>query len=206
VSIRLAGDFAQRYHNAGISIGSWNRGQSFPHPATIPIRAETNVSGFKMARRKQRQLCLPSPPTWGGARDGAGRRPRAGRPSMPHDRRPAHDPHLPVQVTMRCRPGIPSLRSPFVFAATKNAIASSSHLDFRVLHCSVQQDHLHLIVEADTHVALQRRIKGLAVRITLAVNRATHRRGRLWSDRYHTRALTTPREVRTSLVYVLQNF
>ncbi|HYC21767.1 MAG TPA: hypothetical protein VEI94_03640, partial [Candidatus Bathyarchaeia archaeon] len=32
------------------------------------------------------------------------------------------------------------------------------------------------------------------------------RHGSVWGDRYHVRALRTPREVRNALVYVLQNF
>src|SRR5438093_1385163 len=32
------------------------------------------------------------------------------------------------------------------------------------------------------------------------------RRGRVWDDRYHARALTTPREVHNALAYVLLNF
>lgn len=35
--------------------------------------------------------------------------------------------------------------------------------------------------------------------------RALERRGRVFADRYHARALTSPREVRHALVYVLQN-
>jgi hypothetical protein len=38
------------------------------------------------------------------------------------------------------------------------------------------------------------------------INGALGRHGRVWSDRYHARALATPREVRNALVYVLQNF
>jgi hypothetical protein len=38
------------------------------------------------------------------------------------------------------------------------------------------------------------------------VNRALGRRGRVFGDRYHARALTTPRAVRHALVYVLMNF
>jgi hypothetical protein len=44
------------------------------------------------------------------------------------------------------------------------------------------------------------------VRTARAINRALGRRGRVWSDRYHTRALGTPREVRSALAYVLLNF
>jgi putative transposase len=64
---------------------------------------------------------------------------------------------------------------------------------------------VHLIVEANA-AALAPGARGLAIRIALAVNRALGRRGRVWGDRYHTRALRTPREVRHGLVYVLMNF
>jgi hypothetical protein len=49
-------------------------------------------------------------------------------------------------------------------------------------------------------------VKGLAVRTAHAVNRALGRRGQVWGDRYHTRPLASPTEVRRGLVYVLMNF
>jgi hypothetical protein len=47
---------------------------------------------------------------------------------------------------------------------------------------------------------------GLAIRLALAVNRALGRKGQVVGDRYHARALTTPRQMRISMVYVLLNF
>jgi hypothetical protein len=48
---------------------------------------------------------------------------------------------------------------------------------------------------------------GLAIRLALAVNRALGRRkGKVVGDRYHVRPLTTPRQMRASMVYVLLNF
>jgi hypothetical protein len=85
-------------------------------------------------------------------------------------------------------------------------LAAASGETFRLLHYSVQADHIHLLAEADGHVALVRGIQGLAVRVAKAVNRALRRRGRVWGDRYHARVLHTPREVRSALVYVLQNW
>jgi hypothetical protein len=70
----------------------------------------------------------------------------------------------------------------------------------------VQRDHLHLIVEAEDGRALSRGIQGLAIRLAKALNRVLCRRGRVWGDRDHVRALSTPREVRKALVYVLQNW
>jgi REP-associated tyrosine transposase len=70
----------------------------------------------------------------------------------------------------------------------------------------VQADHVHLVVEADDRVALSHGASGLAIRLARTVNRLLRRRGRVWGDRYHARALATPREVRHALVYVLMNW
>jgi len=77
---------------------------------------------------------------------------------------------------------------------------------FRVVHFSVQGDHVHTIVEASDTTALSRGISGLLIRAARALNRALRRRGRVWSGRFHARALATPRETRTAIVYVLQNW
>jgi hypothetical protein len=45
----------------------------------------------------------------------------------------------------------------------------------------------------------------LAIRLAKAINRTLARAGRVWADRYHSRALRTPHEVRNGLVYVLLN-
>ncbi len=61
--------------------------------------------------------------------------------------------------------------------------------------------------EAHPVHATLRTLPGLPnLRLARAVNRAAGRSGRVWADRYHTRALTTPREVRNALVYVLTNY
>ena len=60
-------------------------------------------------------------------------------------------------------------------------------------------------MEADSREALIRGVQGLAIRTARAVNRTLGRAGRVWADRYHSRALGTPREVRNALVYVLNN-
>jgi hypothetical protein len=46
----------------------------------------------------------------------------------------------------------------------------------------------------------------LAIRIALAVNRSLDRKGPVWGDRYHARAIRTPRETRSTFLYVLQNW
>jgi putative transposase len=101
---------------------------------------------------------------------------------------------------------MPSLRGARLFAAVRRALGAASTTRFRVLHFSVQADHLHLLVEADETTALARGLQGLAIRVAKAVNRTLGWHGAVWGDRYHARTLATPREVRNALVYVLQNW
>jgi REP element-mobilizing transposase RayT len=124
---------------------------------------------------------------------------------MPHRRRAPHDPRCPVHVTLRATSGLPSLRSSETFLSLQRAFGAASRYSFRVLQFSVQSNHLHLLVEADTPTRLARGVQGLAVRAAKAINRALRRHGGVWAERYHAHALKTPREVRNALVYVLNN-
>ena len=64
---------------------------------------------------------------------------------------------------------------------------------------------MHAIVEAGSRDALAKGVQGLAIRIALAIKNVV-RVPKVWGDRYHARALTTPREVRYAIAYVLLNF
>jgi putative transposase len=111
-----------------------------------------------------------------------------------------------VHVTMRVRPGMRSLRTDDLYSAVRDALAGASTPAFRLVQFSVQADHLHLLVEASEKRALALGLRGISIRVARAVNRTLGRTGPVWGDRYHARALATPREVRHALVYVLMNF
>jgi REP element-mobilizing transposase RayT len=143
--------------------------------------------------------------TWGGVRAGSGRPPKGKRAGVSHLRRPESAPRHPLHVTLRVRSCVPSLRRA-LFPHVQVALAlARERFGFRLAQFSVQRNHLHLIVEADDRRALARGIQGLCVRVARAVNRAVGRRGSLFADRYHARALTSPRTVRMALRYVLLN-
>jgi hypothetical protein len=64
---------------------------------------------------------------------------------------------------------------------------------------------VHLIVEAADSRALGRGVRSLLIRLARAANRVWGRRGAVIGDRYHERRLSTPREVRNAIAYVLHN-
>jgi hypothetical protein len=158
-----------------------------------------------MRRRPPIQLALARTAGWGGA--GAGRpRYRPEERRVPHLARPRHYHGHPVHVTLRAVGGIDGLRECPANPAVEDGLRLASRDDSRIVHFSVQDNHLHLIVEAADREALSRGMQGLAVRCARAINRALGRRGRVWRERYHARPLRTPSQVRRALVYVLQNW
>lgn len=145
----------------------------------------------------------------GGPRKGAGRKPAhpTARPNVVHRTRPVHRRDLPVHITLRRAKGLPAFRADRVHGVLKRAIRATRRVGFRITHYSIQSDHVHFIIEADDPTSLTNGMRSLAVRIAMRVNGDVlgRTRGRVWGDRYHRRDLTTPREVRNVLVYVLSN-
>jgi REP element-mobilizing transposase RayT len=141
----------------------------------------------------------------GGARPGAGRRP-SGRVCERKQRRERFRGSKPVHVTLRVREGLPRLRSRrFIFELRRSFGEACERGDFRLVHYSVQNNHLHLVVEAEDQAALSRGMKSIGARVSRAVQRCFRVTGRVLAQRYHARVLRTPREVRSALQYVLLN-
>jgi REP element-mobilizing transposase RayT len=147
--------------------------------------------------------------SWGGQRDGAGRKANP-RSNVQHRRRERHRRAHPVHVTLRARRGLPPFREQIIAGEIRLRIAQANRSTklrevFRVVHFSAQNDHVHLIVEALDASALSRGVQGLAIRLARRVNKLLATHGRFWADRFHSRELTTPRSVRNAIVYVLMN-
>jgi REP element-mobilizing transposase RayT len=88
----------------------------------------------------------------------------------------------------------------------RQRLAETQAKHFQVVHFSIQDDHLHLIVEASDKRGIARGVAGLEIRIARRLNKLLGRTGAVWSDRYHRRDLRTPTETRNVLRYVLLNF
>ncbi len=154
-----------------------------------------------------KQTALPFR-SWGGKRRNAGRKPKSGRPGVSHGPRPALTGRQhPVHTVLRMRAGCWNLRSHRALSVLRPALgAASGKPGFRVVHYSVQGNHLHLIVEADDKQALSRGMQGLAIRAARALNHLMRRSGRVLADHYYAHILKTPREVARALAYVRENY
>ena len=148
----------------------------------------------------------------GGKRRGAGRKPTGPRAGERHAARPDFKPSQPLHVVMRVAPSVGSLRRRKLYKAMRDATITAALRDrFRIVHISLQRDHVHLIVEAEHKAALARGMQGFTISAARHVNialgdRERPRRGKVFADRYHVVVITTPTQARHAIRYVLSNF
>jgi REP-associated tyrosine transposase len=153
---------------------------------------------------EQQSLALPMR---GGRRRGGGRPSRRERPGVPHVAREDVPPYQPVHVTLRMREFVWNLRSQRSYAVIHGALdAARRRSDSRVVHFSIQGNHLHMIMETVGERALSNAVRALSIRLARGLNRLMERSGPVFSDRYHAHVLRTPAEVRNATRYVLGNF
>jgi putative transposase len=113
---------------------------------------------------------------------------------------------FPVHVTWRMQTGVWNLRTRRCFSALARAFwGGANRFGFRLVHYSVQGNHLHMLVEAKNERALSRGMNGLGVRVAKGLNRVMRRHGRVLDDRYHAHILRTPTEAGRARSYLLQN-
>lgn len=151
----------------------------------------------------------------GGKRTGAGRPRGPGRKRNWVRVRAALSKHVPVHVTLRVVKAVGGLRRRRAYHAIRKAIETTLvRDDFRVVHVSIQREHIHLICEADNEEALGSGMKGLEVSAAKRLNAAVAvdrrepkaRRGVVFPERYYVEQLKTPRQVRNAIAYVLNNW
>ena len=156
-----------------------------------------------MSKAVQQELAFPEPRTHGGRRRGAGRPKRA--KGVAHASRAKVTRHDPRLVTLKCAPGLPSLRARRAARIVTCCIADAHGSWFRIVHYSIQSNHVHLIVEAVDAEGLGNGMRAFASRVAIALNKLWSRRGSIFPQRYHDLVLRSLRQVRNALRYVLNN-
>jgi REP element-mobilizing transposase RayT len=161
---------------------------------------------------KEGQRCwvMPTPAkklTHGGKRAGAGRKPADGSRERGHHARLPIDPRHPQHVVLRTREDVGRLRIEPIVEVVRSAIrALAERADFRVVHFSLQRNHLHFLIEAASNAALESGMHRLTIRLVKGINASLGRSGKVFDGRYHSTPITTPTQARNALAYVLNNW
>jgi REP element-mobilizing transposase RayT len=124
-----------------------------------------------------------------------------------------HERH-PVHVTLRVAREMGSLRRRAAYHAIRQAtLTAVMRGSIRIVHCSIQRTHIHLLVEAANQRALSQGMQSFQVsaakHLNTAVgkmNRGPKRRGTVFPDRYHAEIITSPTQAHHALRYILSNW
>jgi REP element-mobilizing transposase RayT len=117
-------------------------------------------------------------------------------------------------VTLRAISAVGNLRRRSVYQAVRQATLTIARREsFRIVHLSIQRTHVHLLVEAKDKAALASGLQGFQSSAAKHLNRelskgrpGPRRRGPVFPDRYHAEIITSPRQARHALKYVLLNW
>lgn len=167
-----------------------------------------------MARPRKRHVQQPLVfRTWGGKRKRAGRKQVNERKSQPHRVRRELGPNQVIHVTLRVAQSVRRMRRRDAYRAIRKAmLVVLTRTDFRIVHLSIQANHVHLLVEADSKRALARGMQAFQISAARRLNAVDLdgagrvRRGSVFPDRYHEEIITGPTHARHTLSYVLNNW
>src|ERR1044071_832857 len=148
----------------------------------------------------------------GGKRRGAGRKPKGTRARECHAARPEFKASQPLHVVMRVVREVGNLRRREMYRGLREAtITAAMRERLRIVHISLQRNHVHMVVEADHKAALARGMQGFQVSAARNINTALgdgvrRRRGSVFADRYHVTVIKSPTQARHSISYCLSNW
>ena len=124
---------------------------------------------------------------------------------VPHETRP--EVRGPIHVVWWIRRGLPGLRTPRGLRRLERAFRKGKERDgFALLHYSIQQDHLHMVVEVKNRRRLSKGLQALGIRLAKSLNSLWQRKkGSVFAERYFAVALEGWRQIWRAVRYVLNN-
>lgn len=133
---------------------------------------------------------------WGGLRPKAGRK-RIRSRGVAHISREKITGRTPLHVNFKYKI---SVRNKETLKLLKRSIQNARKHGLKILHYSLQHNHIHLIVEADNNLILTKGMRSLTITFAKGLQR-----GRVQIERYHLHVLKTVRETKHAIRYVLFN-
>ena len=162
------------------------------------------TAGRQKTKKPPRQLQFKKVSGWGGKRTGAGRKNRSGQVS--HAARAKINGKKPIHITKRLRSGVPTLRQQTLLKAFRVSAHHARSRGLRVVHFSLQGNHMHIFAEAESNQALANGMRSLAGRFGKLIRRHGRlTKGPVFHGRYHMQVLETPTQTKRALEYVLLN-
>jgi REP element-mobilizing transposase RayT len=123
-----------------------------------------------------------------------------------HRSRPNIPSKMPVHVTVKTnQKDIGSIRSKILYKEIRQAMKRARYGGIRIIHFSVQKDHIHMIIEAASSILLGRAMRAMSISLSKRFTEVLGESVKALQNRYHLRLLKSFNQIKNAIFYVLNN-
>jgi REP element-mobilizing transposase RayT len=109
--------------------------------------------------------------------------------------------HLTIKVEKRKA----GLKNKSILKVLKRAILKGRSSGLRIIHFTLEYDHVHLLVESDCKIKLGRGMMRFGVTLAKGINKFQKGSGQVYKHRYHQRFINSGRDLKNVLNYIFKN-
>jgi REP element-mobilizing transposase RayT len=112
----------------------------------------------------------------------------------------------PVHVTIKANKNIvPNLRSKVLYKEIRQSMKRARILGIRIIHFTVQRDHVHMMMEADNKQQLGESMRVLSISLSKRLSHVLKRKVKALKSRYHLHILKSLQEIKNAKNYIVNN-
>ncbi|MGZ3787896.1 MAG: transposase [Bacteriovorax sp.] len=134
----------------------------------------------------------------------------AGRPAIHdagirHTSRPFLKKPSSLHLTVKIKKNKAGIKNKSILILLKRAILNTRRQGLKVIHYSLEYDHVHLLIEAENNHVLGKGMQAFGVTLSKAINRMRKLKGGVYKHRYHFRKISGARELKNVMNYIFTN-
>ena len=137
-------------------------------------------------------------------------RKNAGRPAkndigIRHISRPFLERPTSLHLTVKIKRDKADLKNKTILQLLKRAILRARGKGLRIIHYSLEYDHVHMLVEADDNATLGVGMQSFGVTLARGINKIKSGAGEVYKHRYHFRKISSALELKRVMSYIFKN-
>ncbi|MGZ3787001.1 MAG: transposase [Bacteriovorax sp.] len=122
-----------------------------------------------------------------------------------HTSRPFLKKPSSLHLTVKIKKNKAEMKNKSVFSLLKRAILNARRQGLKVIHYSLEYDHVHLLIEAENNHILGKGMQAFGGTFSKAINRMRKLKGGVYKHRYHFRKISSARELKNVMNYIFTN-
>jgi len=134
----------------------------------------------------------------------AGRKPKTDA-GIRHTARPELERPSSLHLTVKIEKEKANLKNKFILKILKKAILNARRFNLKIIHYSLEFDHVHLLIEAENNIILGKGMQSFGVTFSKAINRHRNVSGQVYKHRYHFRKITSAKQLKNVMNYIFKN-